>query len=114
MREIKFRAWNKEENKMSEEFSFEDFDGSYFIPKAWYLRNMEVMQFTGLLDKNGKEIYESDVVREANGDIREIVFEDGGFWLKTPNGERYISSQGYREVLGNVFENKDLLTKGIE
>jgi uncharacterized phage protein (TIGR01671 family) len=65
MREIKFRAWDKKEKRMLkniEEFSPEDFFGSFYS----ILKNYDefvVMQYTGIKDKNGKEIYERDILR---------------------------------------------------
>ena len=67
------------------------------------------MQFTGLHDKNGKEIYEGDVVIFGGSKIPKVMeFVRGGFWLDGIYG----GAEAYRmEVIGNIYENPELLKK---
>ena len=65
MREIKFRAWDKDEKRMTTTFSVSSQGQVTFTPlgeSTRYLTGYILMQFTGLLDKNGKEIYEGDII----------------------------------------------------
>jgi uncharacterized phage protein (TIGR01671 family) len=76
------------------------------------------MQFTGLKDKNGREIYEGDVVRmktERFGNIYKVMFWRGSFGLEVPQqshpilfSDWYVDKEDL-EVIGNVYENPDLL-----
>ena len=144
MREIKFRAWNKVTGVM---FSV----GEYMPPaspaftgsvsddnlNAFPLTECDLMQYTGLKDKNGKEIYEGDILQGQWGLQQEeelqsirgpIEFRGGCFvwrtWLKTFTEfdgkhplhwvENFPSKKEYRqcagiEVIGNIHENPDLL-----
>ncbi len=105
MRQIKFRAWVPELKQIS---VFDE--GELYSPKGW-----EIMQFTGLLDKNGKEIYEGDVVEwgQPYGDgmerrmVHEVQWIENGFWLRMENGENYLPNEIY--VIGNIYENPELL-----
>ena len=128
MRQIKFRAWNKETSEMVDlkkitplaldagmntQLAMQGCDG-LFIP---FFPNLELMEFTGLKDKNGREIYEGDIVlskplNDANGprDDKyrakcEIKFRIG-FYL---DGPVWGLLDGEHEVIGNIWENPDLL-----
>ena len=128
-RTIKFRAFDKRLNEMIY------FGGSPGI--SWEYNQMTIecastedqykrvdwitsggdcewMQFTGLLDKNGKEIYEGDVVRLGSLLVGEVKFDEGEFALfctvrGAPWRDSLITSIEYREIIGNIYENSDLL-----
>jgi len=113
MKEIKFRAWDGLRMTKSG-IQFSATDGTLTM-----VQNMPLMQYTGLKDKNGKEIYEGDIVRckFAFGDnICEIVYDEGCFWVSQKNREvqdkahdnLYWHKEGI-EVIGNIYENPELL-----
>ncbi len=119
----KFRAWLKADKKMFPvwgiKFLTKDKTAWISLPtwgedkdyNDFLLKDVELMQYTGLTDKNGKEIYEGDIVKHRIGfcgtDFKEVIFKDGGFTL---NGyEREFSNRmATFEIIGNVWENKDL------
>lgn len=119
--EIKFRAWDKGHQKMSQPFDLFESDDYLSDGPLKFLNNVEVMQFTGLLDKNGKEIYEGDMLAgfsETSGPL-EVQWFDGSFELhfhKSANAAYHrhcaqISSNetNLMEVIGNVHENAELV-----
>jgi len=134
-REIKFRAWNKKgkrwiyhgtiETVNGNLYEYFDVDRSVFV-KVGNPHHFEVVEYTGLKDKNGEEIYEEDVVKlrwrdnsiskpkweEGNGEVK--VDEKFGTWLI---GDYSLLGQeedddimeSTIEIIGNVWENPKLL-----
>ena len=70
-------------------------------------------QYTGLHDKNGKEIYEGDIGRTFKEDICVVVYKYNGFWLKvidkSKNYRWVIFIENNIEVIGNIYDNPELL-----
>ena len=67
------------------------------------------LEYTGLKDKNDKEIYEGDVVKTSEGENCEVIFERGEFCIHS-SIEKPKWDNGV-EVIGNIYENPELLTK---
>ena len=112
MREIKFREWDTERKTMSysKREDFDDMVGFRFFHTEGGERYL--MQYTGLKDKNEKEIYEGDIVIVDQKETpAEVIFENGCFY--TPIGiSRYRLGGWYKEnleVVGNIYENPELL-----
>ena len=135
MRELKFRAWDKKRKCYAKHIMtantscpYHDrmnmFKGVMTFSK-WLLRRYIIEQYTGLKDKNDKEIYEGDIVASSyfgEDRILKVVFYEGCFCLcetrlEIPQvGAVYYFRQGSRfrpqddyEVIGNIHENGDLL-----
>ena len=120
MREIKFRAWNFITKSMIDLKQITplainmDVNG-LFIP---FSDELHLMQFTGLHDRNGKEIYEGDIVKlsiytEEEPTISEVEWtEIGGFCVDYNDGEADFfmigDFPGTIEVIGNIYENAEL------
>jgi hypothetical protein len=123
MREIKFRAWDKGTKKwLNINSLLLDSLGKVigYAKDAHHdfqtISIIELIQYTGLKDKNGKEIYEGDILREDEF-ISEVRFINGSFLLWCENvsegwAKEYIPIYGgtdKQEIIGNILENPKLL-----
>lgn len=157
MREIKFRAWNDRENVIvpfeqiaiqvtglkidegqSQNILMVDFFGSFG-------KGVVLMQYTGLKDKNGKEIYQGDIVlfedteseyvdvgiggggvKVAETTINNffpVIYSNGMFGMEIEGSETFedgfttlhevVETQTFTEVIGNIYENPDLISSHV-
>lgn len=114
MREIKFRAWvvgDSGEGFITYDVGFDSSSG-----KANGENGVTYLQYTGLKDKNGVEIYEGDIIWFAleivgNKYMGQVVFDEGCFQLKSPLAQEQLPLYGSDEleVIGNIMENPELL-----
>jgi uncharacterized phage protein (TIGR01671 family) len=139
MRDIKFRAWDKKRKIILQVGSI-DWTKRHRIEEVWCAgdkssllgEDIELMQYTGLNDKNGKEIYEGDIVKYfgkwKGGNAvppdfmpHRISWVMGGFHAIPMDIHTAVSSHATNwkgvghtdcEIIGNIYENPELLSKG--
>jgi len=129
-REMKFRAWHKANNTMLDlekltplaiHTKLQKAGGGLFIPKS---NALVIMQFTGLLDKNGKEIYEGDIILNPLSTKPEdkgflVSWMVHGFYLSNVRGNMFEHEENKFipfdnietnfEIIGNIYEHPNLL-----
>ena len=124
MKEFKMKAWLKKEKKMVAiigiDFNYEYiryteddnlFNSDY---KTAEFKDIELLQFSGVKDKAGQELYEADVIKFNDGidDIYGLISyddEDGAYRVSYENITEHLSErEGDFEIVGNIFENPDL------
>lgn len=119
MRELKFRFWDEETKQMMDAKKASEFGKHYItfngkVVQPAILKPGILMQFIGLTDRNGKEIYESDIVKVEDR-IMTVIWDKFGaiawaFKHSTSGCEFIYSYHNEKyEVLGNIYENPELL-----
>ena len=125
MREIKFRAWDKIGKRML--YQGKDFDVLNDILDSWRIgrckndmvwdciaRNVELMQYTGLKDLQGKEIYEGDILEFNNANNKKeygiVKWNKTGFDVERLSIRYFpMTLSRYCRVIGNIYKNPELL-----
>ena len=127
MREIKFRAWDVHEKVMRDwESLIIDKENGNEWWLIGYQKNKAItafdheqvlLQCTGIKDENGVEIYDGDIVQYFRNELAVIVFQNGGVdirslsWMECEPLQRRM---GFMKVLGNIYENPELLEREAE
>jgi len=130
MREIKYRAWDKKNKKIREVTNINFFDEFLYVDETpagdgerLKIADVELMQYTGLKDRNGVEIYEGDIIgwkrkqgasSFLRGNISKISYiKDGQYCGFGFDKNRPLTAKKAKEleVIGNIYENPELLTE---
>lgn len=128
MRPIEFRGWSKDLKGVVYGYYLIDVDEHIIVCKnkgVYHEVDPEsVGQYTGLKDKNGKRIFEGDIVKGDeyyNGDSlykwypSQIKYDDGGYYIDCVNAPELDSCEVHNcniEIIGTIYENKELLGEG--
>lgn len=118
MRSIKFRAWDKVSKSWVKVKDFSDIDNDGQLYPVWTIvpeSNVELVQFTGLKDKNGKEIYEGDIHKLAEGILAIVEWDEkcAAFQSQKIGGEKrssHLFGIEFGKVIGNIYENPELIS----
>ena len=134
MRTLKFRVWDKDTAKCVDGVGELYISILEFGTKTFYLEQMcpgryIVEQYTGLKDKNGKEICEGDIIEVIGADVAQVVASPSGEWKlyykldpdetkngfacvapkNKPSGLWKTNTTSHIKIIGNIHENKELL-----
>ena len=116
-REILFRGKRVDNGEWTEGYLFKQWNRTFLlwgmtgdIPNMTEVIPETVGQFTGLTDKNGKKIFEGDIVRDWDGRIYEIKYSDFE-WIAEQTKSFWINIKHLKpcEVIGNIYDNPELL-----
>lgn len=108
-REIKFKGWNGK--RMTREYTLNEMLVEQLenngLKENW-------LQYTGIKDKNSKDIYDGDIIEDQNKDLWEVYFDMGSFLLKNKLKKSFtipvtLYQEPIVEIIGNIYQNKDLL-----
>ena len=123
-REFKFRSWIISQKKMIKVFGFNEhlvFEQTWDSPSIkeniFEIEDCVLMQFTGVKDAKGNEIYEGDILGRTTIPDRYVSFENGSFITNKPHIPNYkpiILIDGFDVVIGNIFENPEMLPLQVE
>lgn len=124
---FKFRVWDKINKIWVKNFSIDEqgFVEGFYNPQQAMNRRLALIQCTGLKDKNGKLIYEGDIVTPvySNASLLEppftgqVVSGKACFEIKSPhiayNALQILNSEKAFEIIGNIYENSELLESEV-
>ena len=117
MRDIKFRAWDKTINYMDYRVRFSHFEDGIEVLDSWSSwrelkkDEYELMQYTGLKDKKGVEIYEGDILQNEHHFKYQVVFK-GDCWRCEPIKNNYFKNRfigNDLKIIGNIYKDPELL-----